>query len=386
MKEYTELLGTMVQTPSLSFEEEAVAKVVCGALERFGMEFRLQRGNIIAINRQFDPSKPTLALDAHLDTVPAAAGYTRNPFDPGVDDSIIWGLGANDDGGSVVSMIAAFRHFYDMQLPVNLMLVLTREEERSGPDGARWLYSEDGPFVKGLESDGSEGSDSEAGRLPMPQWVIVGEPTGMRAATSERGLLVLDASAHGVSAHAATGEGVNALYIALEDIEKLRAHKFTRISPTMGQVRLNVTQIHSGSAHNVIPDLCTFVVDIRPTEMYSCAEILEELQALCSSELQARNLTNRSSATRPDSPLLKAAQATGRETFSSPTTSDWMRMGCDAIKMGPGDSKRSHKADEYLKVSELEEAIEVYIKYINAFCGIVGAGKGVQDDCREKKQ
>ncbi len=370
MKEYIELLGTMVQTPSLSFEEEAVAKVVCGALERFGMEFRLQRGNIISINRQFDPSKPTLALDAHLDTVPAAAGYTRNPFDPGVDDSIIWGLGANDDGGSVVSMIAAFRHFYNMQLPVNLMLVLTREEERSGPDGARWIYSEEGPLKNNKE-------------LPMPQWVIVGEPTGMRAATSERGLLVLDASAHGVSAHAATGEGLNALYVALEDIGKLRAHKFTRVSPTMGQVRLNVTQIQAGTAHNVIPDLCTFVVDIRPTEMYSCEEILKELQALCHSELHARNLTNRSSATRPDSPLLEAAKATGRETFSSPTTSDWMRIGVDAIKMGPGDSKRSHKADEYLKVSELEEAIEVYIKYINAFCGIVGANTGVQDDCRE---
>ncbi len=370
MKEYIELLGTMVQTPSLSFEEEAVAKVVCGALERFGMEYRLQRGNIISINRQFDPSKPTLALDAHLDTVPAAVGYTRDPFDPGNDDSIIWGLGANDDGGSVVSMIAAFRHFYDMKLPVNLMLVLTREEERSGPDGARWIYSEEGPLGEGKE-------------LPMPQWVIVGEPTGMRAAASERGLLVLDAEAHGVSAHAATGEGLNALYVALEDIEKLRRHKFTRISPTMGEVRLNVTQIHSGTAHNVIPDLCTFVVDIRPTEMYSCEEILEELQVLCSSELHARNLTNRSSATRPGSLLMEAAKATGRETFSSPTTSDWMRIGCDAIKMGPGDSKRSHKADEYLKVSELEEAIEVYIKYINAFCGIVGADGGVQDTCRE---
>ena len=360
MKEYTELLGTMVRTPSLSFEEEAVAKVVCKALERFGIDFRLQRGNIVSVNRHFDPSKPTLALDAHLDTVPAAAGYTRNPFDPGIDDSIVCGLGANYDGGSVVSMIAAFRHFYDMPLPINLMLVLTREEERSGPDGARWLYSADGPFGEGRE-------------LPMPEWVIVGEPTGMRAATSERGLLVLDASAHGVSAHAATGEGVNALYVALEDIEKLRRHKFTRTSPTMGEVRLNVTQIQAGSAHNVIPDLCTFVVDIRPTEQYSCEEILSELQALCSSELHARNLTNRSSATRPDSPLLEAAKATGRETFSSPTTSDWMRIGCDAIKMGPGDSKRSHKADEYLKVSELEEAIEVYIKYIEAFCGIVAA-------------
>ncbi len=373
MKEYIELLGTMVQTPSLSFEEEAVAKVVCKALERFGMEYRLQRGNIVSINRQFDPSKPTLALDAHLDTVPASAGYSRDPFDPGNDDSIIWGLGANDDGGSVVSMIAAFRHFYDMSLPINLMLILTREEERSGPDGARWIYSEEGPLGVNKE-------------FPMPEWVIVGEPTGMRAATSERGLLVLDAQAHGVSAHAATGEGVNALYVALEDIEKLRAHKFTRVSPTMGQVRLNVTQIHSGTAHNVIPDLCTFVVDIRPTEMYSCEEILGELQALCQSELHARNLTNRSSATRPGSPLLEAAQATGCETFSSPTTSDWMRIGVDAIKMGPGDSKRSHKADEYLKVSELEEAIEVYIKYINAICGVVCAGDGVQYECRENER
>ena len=378
MKEYIDLLGTMVRTPSLSFEEEAVTKVVCEALERFGMEYRLQRGNIISVNRHFDVSKPTLALDAHLDTVPAAAGYTRDPFDPGNDDSIIWGLGANDDGGSVVSMIAAFRHFYDMSLPVNLMLILTREEERSGPDGARWLYSEEGPFVKGFEAigEGACQKEQKEWNIPMPQWVIVGEPTGMRAAVSERGLLVLDAKAHGVSAHAATGEGLNALYVALEDIEKLRAHRFERISPTMGQVRLNVTQIQAGTAHNVIPDLCTFVVDIRPTEMYSCQEILEELQALCSSELHARNLTNRSSATRPDSPLLEAAKTAGRETFSSPTTSDWMRIGVDAIKMGPGDSKRSHKADEYLKVSELEDAIEVYIKYINAFCRIVGADKG----------
>lgn len=342
----------MVRTPSLSFEEEAVAGEICKALERFGIDYRLQRGNIVSVNRHFCPSKPTLALDTHIDTVPAAAGYSGNPFDPGMDDGIIRGLGSNDDGGSVVSMIAAFRHFYEMPLPINLMLVLTREEECSGPDGARWLYSPDGLF-------------------PMPDWVIVGEPTGMRAATSERGLLVLDAKAHGVSAHAATGEGVNALYAAMDDIAKLRAHRFTRISPLMGQVRLSVTQIAAGSAHNVIPDLCTFVVDIRPTEQYSCEEILSELQALCSSELHARNLHNRSSATRPGSPLLAAAHATGRETFSSPTTSDWMRIGCDAIKMGPGDSKRSHKADEYLETRELAEAIEVYIKYIEAFCGII---------------
>ena len=387
MKEYIDLLRTMVRIPSLSFEEEAVAREICKALERFGIDFRLQRGNIVSVNRHFCPSKPTLALDAHIDTVPAAAGYSGNPFDPGMDDSIVRGLGSNDDGGSVVSMIAAFRHFYEMSLPINLMLVLTREEECSGPDGARWLYSPQGPFAA-CEKDAGGASSEETdaptkpsdpgacattASFPMPDWVIVGEPTGMRAATSERGLLVLDAKAHGVSAHAATGEGVNALYAAMDDIAKLRAHRFTRISPLMGEVRLSVTQIAAGSAHNVIPDLCSFVVDIRPTEQYSCEEILDELQALCSSELHARNLHNRSSATRPGSPLLSAALATGRETFSSPTTSDWMRIGCDAIKMGPGDSKRSHKADEYLETRELAEAIEVYIKYIEAFCEIVEA-------------
>lgn len=366
----------MVRTPSLSFGEEAVAGEICKALERFGIDFRLQRGNIISVNRHFCPSKPTLALDAHIDTVPAAAGYTRDPFDPGMDDSIIRGLGSNDDGGSVVSMIAAFRHFYEMPLPINLMLVLTREEECSGPDGARWLYSPEGPFARPEKTETSgqpakSFTSTAPASFPMPDWVIVGEPTGMRAATSERGLLVLDAQAHGVSAHAATGEGVNALYVAMDDIAKLRAHRFTRISPVMGKVRLSVTQIHAGSAHNVIPDLCSFVVDIRPTEQYSCEEILSELQALCSSELHARNLHNRSSATGSGSPLLAAALATGRETFSSPTTSDWMRLGCDAIKMGPGDSKRSHNADEYLEVSELAEAIDVYIRYIEAFCGIV---------------
>ena len=353
---YIDLLRQMVRTPSLSYEEERVAGVVCGALDSRGIGHKVLKGNIIALNRGYDPRKRTLALDAHLDTVPASGGYTRDPFDPGNDGSIVYGLGSNDDGGSVVSMIAAFRHFYDMPLPVNLMLVLTREEERSGPDGARWLYAEDGCFAT-------------SGELPRPDWVIVGEPTGMRAATSERGLLVLDGEAHGVSGHAARDEGVNALYIALEDIAALRAHRFTRHSPLMGDVRLNVTQIEAGSAHNVIPDLCKFVVDIRPTEQYTNEEILDELQALCSSSLKARNLANRSSATPAGSPLLKTALRLGIPTFSSPTTSDWMRIGVDAVKMGPGDSARSHRADEYILASEIGNAIDIYIKYIEDFYG-----------------
>ena len=351
-----QLLRQLVRIPSLSGQEAEAAACVQQALASFGIPCEEQRGNILSVNRRFDPAKPTLALDAHLDTVPANSGYTRDPFDPGTDPDIIYGLGSNDDGGSVVSMIAAFRHFFEADMPINLLLTLTRQEEVSGPDGARWLYAPDGLFAAG-------------GRYHMPRWVVVGEPTGMRAASSERGLLVLDGQAQGVSGHAARGEGVNALYIALDDIAALRAHRFTRVSPTMGEVRLSVTQIEAGQAHNVIPDRCHFVVDIRPTEMYTNEEIVTELQALCSSTLTARNLLNRSSATRPDSPLLRAARTLGVETFSSPTTSDWMRIGVDAVKMGPGDSSRSHKADEYILAQEIREGIDRYIAFIQTFYG-----------------
>ena len=350
------LLRQMVRIPSLSGQEAEVAACVGAALESFGIRFEPVRGNILALNRHFDPALPTLALDAHLDTVPVCNGYTRDPFDPGCDPEIIYGLGSNDDGGSVVSMIAAFRHFYERKLPFNLMLILSREEEVSGPDGTRWLFAPDGLFAAG-------------GRWPMPRRVIVGEPTGMRAATSERGLLVLDGEAQGVSGHAARGEGVNALYIALDDIAALRAHRFTRHSPLMGDVRLSVTQIEAGQAHNVIPDRCRFVVDIRPTEQYTNEEILDELQALCRSTLTARNLANRSSATAAGSPLLRAAQRLGLETFSSPTTSDWMRIPCDALKMGPGDSARSHKADEYILTREIRAGIDGYIAFIETLYG-----------------
>ena len=227
----------------------------------------------------------------------------------------------------------------------NLTLVLTCEEERSGKGGMTGLWGK---------------------RLSQIDYAIVGEPTGMKAATSERGLLVIDATAHGISGHAARNEGKNALYIALEDIEKLRKHEFAKVSPKMGKVNLNVTQINAGSAHNVIPDRCDFVIDIRPTEQYSNEEILQELQAICESELKPRNLANRSSATHEDSPLQKTAEAMGIKTFSSATTSDWMRITCDAIKMGPGESSRSHRKDEFVYIKEIRNAIETYIKFISS--------------------
>lgn len=353
VNESIELLRKMIAVPSPSFQEDGVCSLIKETLEGWGIQCTRYGNNIVARNLHWCQSKPVLALDAHIDTVPASSGYTRDPLDPGTDPDVIYGLGSNDDGGSVVSLIAAFRHFYNAEdLPANLLLTLNCEEEKSGPDGDCLLYSKEGPL---------------AGCLP--DWAIVGEPTGMRAATSERGLLVLDGHAAGVSGHAARNEGVNALYIALEDIQKLRGHKFGRISPTMGEVRLNVTQIQAGSAHNVIPDACDFVVDIRPTEQYSNIEILEELQAGCRSSLKARNLANRSSATPQDSILMKTARQLGIETFSSPTTSNWMRMNCEAVKMGPGDSSRSHRADEYILRSEIEAAVEGYIKFIEQLYG-----------------
>ena len=351
-----QLLRQMVSVPSVSFEESAVRALICAALDSWDLPFVTARGNIVARSEGYDPSRPTLALDAHIDTVPACGGYTRDPFDPGDDPDIIYGLGSNDDGGSVVAMIATFRALCSEPLPFNLLLCLCCEEERSGADGAAWLYSPEGLLA----------TDSRYG---LPRWAIVGEPTGLRAATSERGLLVLDGEATGVSGHAARGEGVNALYIAMDDIAALRAHRFSRVSPQMGDVRLSVTQIAAGTAHNVIPDKCSFVVDVRPTEQYSCPELLEELQALCRSRLAARNLNNRSSASRPGSPLVRTVEALGIETFSSPTTSDWMRMGCDAIKLGPGESSRSHRPDEFIRCDEIAAAVDVYTDIIRNLYG-----------------
>ena len=380
--EAVELLKEMISIPSPSFEEDAVCSHVCKWLSDHGVEHRRVGNNIIA-EHIADPTRPTLMLCAHMDTVSPSPEYSFDPYKPeNCPEDMVQGLGSNDDGGSVVSMIAAYRYFTghegigsgfqnnpshsfvvgptpcgqggstvlktpanaaNMKCP-NLILVLSCEEERSGKNGMTGLWPELAQKV---------------------DFAIVGEPTGMKAATSERGLLVIDATAHGISGHAARNEGENALYKALEDIERLRGHVFEKVSPRMGKVNLNVTQIKAGTAHNVIPDRCDFVIDIRPTEQYSNEEILNELQEICTSELKPRNLANRSSATFEDSPLQKAVEALGIGTFSSPTTSDWMRITCDAIKMGPGESSRSHKKDEFVFVREIEDGIQTYIRFID---------------------
>jgi acetylornithine deacetylase len=337
------LLREMIAIPSPSFEEDRVCSHISLWLSRKGIAHRRIGNNIIA-EHITALSKPTLMLCAHIDTVSPSPEYSFDPYEPeNCPEDMVQGLGSNDDGASVVSMIAAYRYFRNSPGPHNLILALTCEEERSGKGGMTGLWPELAQKV---------------------DFAIIGEPTGMKAATSERGLLVIDATAHGVSGHAARNEGCNALYKALEDIEKLRKHNFDKISARMGKVNLNITQINAGTAHNVVPDRCDFVIDIRPTEKYNNEEILAELQEICESELRPRNLANRSSATFEDSPLQKVAERLGIETFSSPTTSDWMRIGCDALKMGPGDSARSHRKDEFVFVEEIRNGIETYIEFI----------------------
>ena len=371
--ESVELLKEMVSIKSPSFEEAEVCSHISSWMTQKGILHRRSGNNIIA-EHIIDAEKPVLMLCAHIDTVSPSPDYSFDPYNPDYEeaaevissilerpvkpDEIVAGLGSNDDGASVVTMIAAYRYFTERHIESpdstlesvekhpNLILVLTCEEERSGKNGMTGLWPELSEKVT---------------------HAIIGEPTGMKCATSERGLLVIDAEAHGKSGHAARNEGTNALYIALEDIEKLRKHQFTKISPRMGKVNLNVTQINAGTAHNVIPDRCTFVIDIRPIEQYTNEEILEELQSICRSTLKPRNLLNRSSATYEHSQLQRAVEELGIETFSSPTTSDWMRVGCDAIKMGPGESQRSHRKDEFVTIEEIEKGINTIINTIKNF-------------------
>lgn len=367
--ESVELLKDMVAIKSPSFEEDAVCSHICEWMSQKDIRHRRIGNNIIA-EHIIDVEKPVLMLCAHIDTVNPSPDYSFDPYNPDYEkaaesvslllekhvkpDEIVAGLGSNDDGASVVTMIAVYRYFTERHVVLpeetekhpNLILALTCEEERSGKNGMTGLWPELSKKVTNA---------------------IIGEPTGMKCATSERGLLVIDAEAHGKSGHAARNEGENALYIALEDIERLRKHEFAKISPRMGKVNLNVTQINAGTAHNVIPDRCTFVIDIRPTEQYTNEEILEELKSICRSELKPRNLQNRSSATHEDSRLQKIVKDLGIETFSSPTTSDWMRIRCDAIKMGPGESQRSHRKDEYVTVEEIEKGINTFINTITIY-------------------
>ena len=339
-----DILRKIVSIKSFSGYENEKSDFFAEYLNSNGINVKRIGNNLLADIKCAGEDAPRVMLNSHLDTVRPSSGYTFDPFNPPFDSEIVRGLGSNDAGGSVVSMVETALYFHKHGgLDFNIFLLLSAEEENSGSNGMRLAINEVGDIA----------------------CAIVGEPTKMKAAIAERGLLVLDGVATGISGHAARGEGVNAIYIALEDIELLKNYKFSKISPLMGEVKLTVTQINAGTQHNVIPDKCSFVVDIRPTDCYCNKEIYEELQKHVKSILTPRSLTNRSSATPLGHPLIKCVEKLGIESYVSPTTSDWMRIGeIPAIKMGPGDSARSHIADEYILVEELENGFNGYIEFL----------------------
>ena len=340
--EAVELLKQLIATPSRSRDEARTADLLHAFLAQRGAAPERLANNVWARAEGFDPARPTLLLNSHHDTVRPAASYTRDPYAPTVEDGKLYGLGSNDAGASVVCLLETFLTFRTRPLPFNLVLGISAEEECMGENGIRALL----PVL---------------GKVDM---ALVGEPTGMQAATGERGLVVLDCTAHGRSGHAARGEGINALYIALEDIARLRGFRFERESALLGPIGLAVTQIEAGTQHNVVPDTCRFVVDIRTTDAYTNEETVELLRAAIRSEAVARSTRIRAVALDDHHPLMRAARAAGRTAFVSPTTSDRTLMPFPALKMGPGESSRSHAADEYIRLAEIEDGIAVYMDYI----------------------
>ena len=341
-KEAVELLQALIATPSTSRDEARTGDLLFAFLADHGAAPERLHNNVWARAEGFDPRRPTLLLNSHHDTVRPAASYTRDPYASTLEEGRLYGLGSNDAGASVVSLAETFLTFRTRRLPLNLVVALSAEEECMGEHGMRALLPALGPI----------------------DMALVGEPTGMQAATGERGLVVLDCTAHGRSGHAARGEGVNALYIALDDIARLRTFRFERESQLLGPVGIAVTQIEAGTQHNVVPDTCRFVVDVRTTDAYSNEEVVEQLRAALHSDVVPRSTRIRAAAVGDDHPLVRAARAVGRQTFVSPTTSDRTLMPFPSLKMGPGESARSHSADEFVLVAEIDEAITVYEQYI----------------------
>ena len=343
------LLQKLIATPSLSGNESDTADILVAELASRGVVVRRHHNNVWALSKGFDMYKPTLMLNSHQDTVKPSQNYTRDPFEPTIEAGKIYGLGSNDAGASLVSLVATFCNNYDTTaLPYNLLLALTAEEENMGEKGMR-------AFLPHLDMEGI-----------VVDMVLVGEPTSMQPAIGERGLVVLDCTAHGKSGHAARNEGENALYKAMVDIERLRNFSFNKISDVLGDIKITVTQISAGTQHTIVPDECRFVVDIRTTDAYSNEEVVELLQEALECEAKPRSTRVRASAIEPTHPLVEAAVAIGREPFISPTTSDRAIMqGLPALKMGVGESSRSHTADEFVLASEIEEGIAIYQKLLD---------------------
>lgn len=338
------LLLKLIAVPSFSKEEDEVASVLEDFFERQKVHSYRKGNNVWVRNQYFDPAKPTVLLNSHHDTVRPNPQYTRDPFKPEIIDGKLFGLGSNDAGGPLVSLIATFLHFYPLQnLKYNIVMAATAEEEISGTGGIESIWSS----------------------LPAIDFAIVGEPTLCQIATAEKGLMVVDCVAHGKAGHAAREEGVNAIYEALPDIEWFRTYKFPVISETLGPIKMTVTIITAGKQHNVVPAECHYTVDVRCTDKYSLEELLSVIRKNVKSEVTPRSMRMRPSGIADDHALVKAAHALGISCYGSPTTSDQALIPTPSVKMGPGDSARSHSANEFIYASEIKQGIEAYIKVLN---------------------
>lgn len=334
-----DLLRRLIAIPRISRQEAASADLLQSYMLDRGLDVHRHGNNLWSIQPPV-PGRPTLLLNAHIDTVRPVAAWTRDPHSPDLEGDVLYGIGSNDDGASLVTLLHVFLDLVgSTTLPWNLVFLASAEEEVSGRDGI----------------------ESVLPLLPHIDFALVGEPTGMQPAVAEKGLMVLDITAHGRAGHAARDEGDNAIYHALDAIDLIRRYRFDRVSPLLGPVKATTTIISAGTQHNVIPDHCTFTVDVRSNELYTNAEILQLLrQALPSCDVTPRSLRLGSSQISLQHPLVQRIIAQGRQPFGSPTLSDQALMPFPSLKMGPGDSRRSHTADEYILLSEISEAITLY--------------------------
>ncbi len=338
------LLKQLIATPSLSKEEDETAEIIQHFLESKGVVTHQYLNNIWAKNKYFDESKPTILLNSHHDTVKPNKSYTLNPFEPIEKDGKLFGLGSNDAGGSLVALINVFLYFYPQQnLKYNFIIAATAEEEISGPNGVEILLP----------------------RLPKIDFGIVGEPTMMDMALAEKGLLVLDCITHGIPGHAAREEGDNAIYKAVKDIVWFKNYQFDKVSDLLGPMKMSVTIINAGSQHNVVPSECKFTVDVRVNELYTFEEVLDIIKKNVVSDVIPRSCRLRSTSISINHPIIQSGIELGRKYYGSPTTSDKALMSFPALKMGPGDSARSHTADEFIYIDEIKNGIDLYIQLLN---------------------
>ena len=333
-----QLLKKLIATPSVSRNEKDAADIMEQTIRSYGFEPQREANNLWIIDPHYDESRPTLLLNAHIDTVKPVASWSRDPFSPDVEDGVLYGLGSNDCGGGLCSLLQIFRMLTEKPQSYNLIYLASAEEEVSGKDG----------ITRALPL------------LPHNDLAIVGEPTGMNPAVAEKGLMVLDVIAHGKSGHAARNEGVNAIYEALDDMRWIRDYKFEKVSEFLGPTKMTLTVVNAGTQHNVIPDKCTMLVDIRTNEFYDNEEVYEFIRQHLKSEVKAHSFRLKSSRIDPEHPLIRKCVAMGMKPFGSPTLSDQALMHFPSFKLGPGESSRSHSANEFIRISEIRDAIAKY--------------------------